>query len=58
MSSNLKEMLPADLVTHVTVMCGTRGEAWFDELREMIARIEDRWSIDVGDPFPGIELTS
>lgn len=55
MAANLKEILPPDLVTHVTAMCGTRGEAWFDELPETIARIEDRWSIDVGDPFPGIE---
>jgi streptomycin 6-kinase len=55
MSSNLKEMLPIDLVTHVTTMCGTRGEAWFDELPEMISRLECQWSIDVGKPFPGIE---
>lgn len=55
MASDLKKNLPTDLVTHVTAMCGTLGEAWFDELPEMIARIEDRWSIDVGDPFPGIE---
>jgi streptomycin 6-kinase len=55
MYSNLKEKLPADLVTHVTAMCGTRGEAWFEELPEMIARIEDCWKIDVRDPFPGIE---
>ena len=56
MSSNLKEMLSTNLVTHVTAMCGARGEAWFDELPAMIARIEDRWSIEVSDPFPGIEF--
>ena len=55
MQSNLKEMLPADLVTHVTAICGARGEAWFDELPDLISRLESQWSIDVGDPFPGIE---
>ena len=55
MHSNLKEMLPTDLVTHVTEICGARGEAWFDELPELISTLESKWSIHVADPFPGIE---
>jgi streptomycin 6-kinase len=56
MRANLKESLPTDLVSHVTEICGTRGEAWFDALPSVIARLEERWSIEVGEPFPGIEF--
>ena len=56
MHSNLKEMLSTDLVTHVTAMCGKSGEQWFEDLPNMIARLESQWSIEAGDPFPGIEF--
>lgn len=51
----LKARLPSDLVTHVTAMCGSRGEAWFDDLPVVISSLEKKWSIIVGEPFRGIE---
>jgi streptomycin 6-kinase len=52
---NIKDSLPQDVVTHVTAMCGARGEDWFDELPDAITELEQKWDITVGDPFPGIE---
>src|SRR5690349_11262756 len=46
---------PAELVTHVTEMCGARGEGWFAELLSVIRELEGKWDLKVGAPFPGIE---
>jgi streptomycin 6-kinase len=51
-----KDTLPQELVTHVTAICGVRGEIWFDRLPETIRGLEQDWSIEVGRPFPGIEF--
>jgi streptomycin 6-kinase len=54
-SSSFKKNLPEELVTHVTAMCGPRGEAWFEDLPLVIEELENKWNISVGEPFPGIE---
>jgi streptomycin 6-kinase len=55
MSTTFKDTLPRDLVTHISAICGQRGEEWFDRLPDVISELEDRWSIAVGEPFSGIE---
>jgi streptomycin 6-kinase len=55
MRPNFLENLSHDLVTHVTEMCGARGDEWFANLPTEIAELERQWNIRVGDPFPGIE---
>jgi streptomycin 6-kinase len=51
-----RDTLPKELVTHVTSICGARGERWFDRLPETIGELEKEWSVEVGEPFPGIEF--
>ncbi|HKP68541.1 MAG TPA: aminoglycoside phosphotransferase family protein [Pyrinomonadaceae bacterium] len=46
---------PAELVTHVTAICGDRGRAWLDELPSTIDELEQRWSLQVDAPFPAGE---
>ncbi len=55
MSTSFKDSLPGELAEHVVAMCGARGEAWFETLPTVIARLETQWNIRVGNPFPGIE---
>lgn len=56
MAATFKETLPAELVTHVSAICGDRGERWFEELPGIIRDLEQRWSVSSGPPFPGIEF--
>ena len=46
---------PAELVTHVTAICGDRGRAWLDELPSTIRDLERQWSLSVEAPFPAGE---
>ena len=46
---------PAELVTHVTAICGHRGRSWLDELPATIRELERRWSLKVEAPFPAGE---
>ena len=55
MSGNFADSLPQELVTHVTEMCGSKGEEWFTLLPALIDDCEKQWDIRVGRPFPGIE---
>ena len=51
-----KDTLPQELITHVTAICGERGEKWFDRLPKTIRELETEWSVKVGEPFSGIEF--
>lgn len=53
--ANYEHAIPDELVTHVMAMCGQRGEQWFADLPEIIAKTELDWDIKVAEPFPGIE---
>jgi len=55
MTTTFKDGLPKELVEHITAICGSRGEAWFEQLPRMISELELDWSIHVAEPFPGIE---
>ncbi len=55
MTNAFKNTLPHELVTHVKSGCGQRGERWLAELPTVIQKLEFVWSIDVHEPFPGIE---
>ncbi len=55
MTPPFKDTLPQELVTHITSIFGSRGEAWFEQLPRTITELETRWSISVKEPFPGIE---
>jgi streptomycin 6-kinase len=55
MTATFKDTLPDELVTHISAICGSRGEAWFDELPRTIRELEVQWSLKVLEPFPGIE---
>ncbi len=48
--------LPNDLVTHVSAGCGDRGVEWLARLPDLIRHLEERWSIRIIEPFPGIEF--
>jgi len=56
MASNFSESLPVELVTHVTAICGQRGTNWIGELPAIIQKLEEKWSVEVHQPFPGIEF--
>jgi streptomycin 6-kinase len=55
MADTFRETLSQDLVTHIAAICGSRGEAWFDELPEIVRKLESEWNLTVRDSFPGIE---
>ena len=55
MGSAFNNSLPRELVTHVTSMCGRRGVQWLNDLEQVIAELENLWSIRVGKPFPAGE---
>ncbi len=56
MTKTFKETLPIDLITHITAICGTRGEQWFEQLPSVVAELEAEWDLQVDEPFPGIEF--
>lgn len=56
MNSCFKDSLPPDLVTHVTSMCGEKGEEWLEGLAETISELENLWAIKVQEPFPAGEF--
>lgn len=45
-----------ELVTHVTEILGRAGRIWLGELPELIAELERRWHITVGEPFAAGEF--
>ncbi len=53
---DLPDGVPADLVLHVTTICGERGERWLSGLRSLVCEIEHEWSIDVGPAFAAGEF--
>ncbi len=56
MDETFKDTLPSELVKHITAICGAKGVHWFDELPRTIRRLEEKWEVTVGEPFPGIEF--
>jgi streptomycin 6-kinase len=56
MTETFKDILPPELVKHISAICGHRGEAWFGELPRIIHELERQWSLKVLKPFPGIEF--
>ncbi len=46
-----KHSPPAELVKHVTAICGRRGEEWLENLPGMVGELETAWGINVGKPF-------
>ena len=48
--------LPKERVTHVTAICGKRGEEWLDSLPSTIGELEKRWSLKVREPFEAGEF--
>src|SRR5215204_955029 len=51
MNSSYPHSPPAELVTHVTSMCGAEGARWLEGLPLVISDLEDLWSIKVREPF-------
>jgi streptomycin 6-kinase len=42
-----------DQLRHNTVdTCGSEGVAWLERLPEIIGEVEQRWSVQAGEPFP------
>jgi len=56
MTSDFINNLPGELVKHVTGMLGSVGEKWLSDLPPAIERLEQQWSVVVGDPFAAIEF--
>ena len=42
---------PAELVKHVTGLCGRRGEEWLENLPAIVGELENAWDVTVGGPF-------
>ena len=42
---------PRELVTHVTAICGDEGEAWLDDLPQIVARLEKKWAVATAPAF-------
>jgi len=53
---SFRDSIPKELVTHTIAMCGAVGERWLDSLPSLVRELEERWSINVGKPFPAIEF--
>ena len=53
---SFRDTIPNELVTHTLAMCGTRGEQWLDALPNLIRKLEEKWSIKVGEAFPAVEF--
>jgi streptomycin 6-kinase len=56
MGKSFKDSFPQELVTHISAICGDRGEKWFESLPQIIKLLERRWNVSVAEPFPGIEF--
>jgi streptomycin 6-kinase len=56
MSKSFKESLPAELIHHVTAICGRAGETWIDGLEGIVLALEDLWSMKVHEPFAAGEF--
>lgn len=56
MTSSFRETLPADLVTHVTAICGPSGVEWLDALERTVSELEELWTIRVLEPFAAGEF--
>lgn len=42
---------PAELVAHVTALCGSRGVEWLDRLPDLVTELGEKWGITVDAPF-------
>jgi len=47
---------PAELVTHVTAICGRAGEEWLNALPKLVGDLERLWSIKARAPFAAGEF--
>lgn len=46
--------VPESMIQSTTEMRGEAGARWLRELPALISRFERSWSLDVGEPFPGL----
>jgi streptomycin 6-kinase len=51
MNKGFRAALPQDFVENTIALCGEKGEAWLDDLPNIIAALEARWSIKAGKHF-------
>ncbi|MGD9587871.1 MAG: aminoglycoside phosphotransferase family protein [Pyrinomonadaceae bacterium] len=42
---------PAELVTHVTAICGDAGAAWLADLPRIVSELEEKWSVKTEAAF-------
>ena len=50
-------IVPEEMKRATTAMRGMAGAEWLDRLPALITEIEERWSLEIGPPFPGIWAT-
>lgn len=48
--------VPESMIQATTEMRGEAGARWLRELPALISRFERHWSLDAGEPFPGLWL--
>ncbi|MBS1770091.1 MAG: phosphotransferase [Acidobacteria bacterium] len=48
--------LPTGFVRNVESLTGEAGRQWLDDLPQLIATLQDRWSIRIGSPFQNISF--
>jgi len=56
MAKSFKDLLPSELIHHVTAICRRDGEEWVDGLENNVRELESMWSIKVLDPFAAGEF--
>ena len=48
--------LPTGFVRNIESLAGEAGRQWLDDLPQLIATLQDRWSIRIGSPFQHINF--
>jgi streptomycin 6-kinase len=46
----------AELTSHVTQILGESGKSWLSDLPGMMSELEQRWDMEIGEPFPAGEF--
>ena len=56
MNESYRYSLPAELVSHASVICGDAGEAWLKAVPSIVGELGKQWSVEVHEPFPAGEF--
>lgn len=52
----MRRRIPENLARNAVEMRGEAGSAWVSGLPSLIAELEERWSLETGEPFPDLSF--